>query len=202
MNKTSHLFAAALALAALAGTATSASAQEASPSASPAGSRNAAPPKHKAEGGGSQASSTGAAGGGDRDFAMTAAKGGMMEAHMGEMAERQGQSAEVKKLGATIVSDHTKANNELMRIAQAKGMKLDTRYKMDKMESANFDQAWLTQMASDHQKDIALFEKESKTGTDPQLKMFATKTLPTLKKHMAMVMAAQKKMGGSSMKKS
>ncbi|MDQ6656411.1 MAG: DUF4142 domain-containing protein [Verrucomicrobiota bacterium] len=234
MTKSSHLFAAALTVAALTGIAGSAFAQEASPSAAP--NKKYAPPpnenlsalqpsgskpskaelaKKKAEGGGNQSSSsssttTGASGGqassGDRDFAMAAAKGGMMEVHMGEMAERMGKSAEVKKIGAMMVKDHTKANNELMAIAQAKGMKLDTRHSMDKLDSANFDQVYLDTMARDHQKDIAEFEKEAKSGSDPQLKMFARKTLPVIKKHYMMVQAAQKKMGnsgsGSSMKKS
>ena len=133
----------------------------------------------------------------DRDFAMNAAKGGAMEVQMGEMAQQKGQSAEVKKLAGVIVSDHTKANGELMSIAQAKGLKLDTRHKMDKLDSANFDQAWLAAMAQGHEKTIAAFQTESKSGQDPALKAFATKTLPTLKKHLNEVQNAQKKVGAA-----
>ncbi len=130
----------------------------------------------------------------DRDFMMKAAKGGMMEVHMGQMAEKQGQSADVKKIGARMVADHTKVNNELMALAQTKGVKLDTRHKMDKMDAANFDQMYLDQMVKDHEKDIAEFETEAKSGMDPELKSFASKNLPTLKKHLEMVKAAQGKM--------
>jgi putative membrane protein len=149
------------------------------------------------------AATTGATGsaqisGPDRQFLMMAAKDGMKEVHMGQMAAQQGQSAEVKKMGGQIASDHTKANQQLMAIAASKGVKVDTRHKMDKMskkEMANFDQAWLAMMVNDHQKDIAAYQRQAQQGTDPELKAFAKKTLPVLQKHLKMVQAAQKKMG-------
>jgi len=42
-------------------------------------------------------------------------------------------------------------------------------------------------MLDDHVKDVAAFEKESTSGTDPDVKAFATKTLPTLKQHLKML---------------
>lgn len=130
----------------------------------------------------------------DKQFMMTAAKGGMMEVHMGEMAQKMGQSADVKKIGARMVADHSKVNGELMALASSKGVKLDTRHKMDKMESANFDQMYLDQMVKDHNKDIAEFQTEAKNGMDPELKSFAAKNLPTLQSHLKMVKDAQGKM--------
>jgi len=38
----------------------------------------------------------------------------------------------------------------------------------------------------DHQKDIAEFQQEAQSGTDPALKAFAQKTLPVLQKHLQM----------------
>ncbi len=218
MKKPSHLFSALVALAATAGFSANASAQESSPSASasPAAETSSTTPStitnsSKTEGtkkrnatlttaestDGAQATkstSTAQLSSADRKFMMNAAKGGMMEVHMGQMAEKQGQSADVKKIGARMVADHTKVNNELMALAQTKGVKLDTRHKMDKMDAANFDQMYLDQMVKDHEKDIAAFETEAKSGMDPELKSFASKNLPTLKKHLEMVKAAQGKM--------
>jgi len=137
----------------------------------------------------------------DRQFMMMAGKDGMKEVHMGQMAVQQGQSPEIKKLGSTIVADHTKANNQLMEIATKRGVKLDVRHKMDKMskrDMENFDQAWLAMMVNDHQKDIAAYERQAKMGTDPELKAFAKKTLPVLQKHLKLVQAAQKKMGSTA----
>ena len=143
---------------------------------------------------------TGGLSGTDRQFLMDAAKGGMREVHMGQMAVQQGQSADVKKLGNMIVTDHTKANNQLMEIAGKRGVKPDTRHnmaKMSKKDMANFDQAWIGMMVNDHQRDIAMYQREAQQGADPELKAFAKKTLPVLQKHLKGVMAAQKKMGSS-----
>jgi len=137
----------------------------------------------------------------DRGFMMVAAKDGMREVHMGQMAVQQGQSAEIKKLGNMIVADHTKANSQLMEIATKRGVKLDTRHKMDKMskkDMENFDQAWLNMMVTEHQKDIAAYQRQAQGNGDPEVKAFAKKTLPVLQKHLKAVQAAQKKMGNTA----
>ena len=134
----------------------------------------------------------------DRTFMMQAAKDGMKEVHMGQMAAQQGQSDEVKKLGRQIAADHQKANQQLMAIAAKKGVKPDTRtteHGMSKRDMQNFDQAWIGMMINDHQKDIALFQRQAQQGADPELKAFAKKTLPVLQKHLKMVQQAQQKMG-------
>ena len=134
----------------------------------------------------------------DRQFVNMAAKDGMKEVHMGQMAAQQGQSPEVKKLGQMIAADHTKANQQLMALAAKKGIKPDTRateHGMSKRDMKNFDQAWIGMMVNDHQKDIAAYQRAAQQGGDPEVRAFAKKTLPVLQKHLKAVQAAQKKMG-------
>jgi putative membrane protein len=38
-------------------------------------------------------------------------------------------------------------------------------------------------MVKDHDSAVALFEKESRSGSDPELKAWAGKTLPVLREH-------------------
>ena len=134
----------------------------------------------------------------DRQFMMIAAKDGMKEVHMGQMAAQQGQSDTVKKLGQQIAADHQKSNQQLMAIAAKKGVKPDTRateHGMSKRDMKNFDQAWIGMMINDHQKDIAAYQKQAQNGADPELRAYARKTLPVLQKHLKMVQQAQQKMG-------
>lgn len=49
-----------------------------------------------------------------------------------------------------------------------------------------FDQGYLSDMASDHTQAVSEFETASQNLSDPDLKKFATKTLPTLQKHSKM----------------
>src|SRR5947208_3451166 len=60
----------------------------------------------------------------DVHFINDAAEGGMMEIHMGELGQQKGQSADVKSFAARLVSDHTKANDELKQLASSKGVTL------------------------------------------------------------------------------
>lgn len=141
----------------------------------------------------------------DHDFLMDAAMGGLMEVELGRMAAQQGTSDAVKQFGQRMVDDHSKANQELMSLASSKGMTLPTDLdekhrkevtKLSGMSGAEFDRAYSRLMLSDHTKDVSEFEKQSTRGTDPDLKAFAAKTLPTLQEHLQMARALPGNEGG------
>jgi putative membrane protein len=134
----------------------------------------------------------------DRDFVMDAAMGGLEEVELGQIAAQKGTSEAVKQFGQRMVDDHSKANTELMTLAQSKGITLPTALdekhqkdvtKLSALSGAEFDRAYSKMMLSDHTKDVSEFEKESTKGTDPDLKAFAAKTLPTLHEHLQMARA-------------
>jgi putative membrane protein len=134
----------------------------------------------------------------DHDFVMDAAMGGLMEVELGRLAAQQGTSEAVKQFGQRMVDDHWKANQELMSLASSKGMTLPTDLdekhrkevtKLSVMSGAEFDRAYSKMMLSDHNKDVSEFEKQSTRGTDPALKSFAAKTLPTLQEHLQLARA-------------
>jgi putative membrane protein len=52
-----------------------------------------------------------------------------------------------------------------------------------------FDKAYADQMVKDHEDAVALFDKESTSGNDADLKAFAGMTLPTLQDHLKMAKA-------------
>ena len=59
--------------------------------------------------------------------------------------------------------------------------------KLGKLQGDAFDREYVkTVGVKDHEKDIKAFEKASKDAKDPELKAWASKTLPTLKEHLAM----------------
>ena len=55
----------------------------------------------------------------DADFAVAAADGGMLEVELGKMAVKKGMNKQIKNLGAMMVKDHSKANEELKSAAKA-----------------------------------------------------------------------------------
>lgn len=54
------------------------------------------------------------------------------------------------------------------------------------LTGGQFDQGYLSDMASDHTQAVSEFETASQNISDPDLKQFAAKTLPTLQKHSQM----------------
>ena len=63
-----------------------------------------------------------------------AAKGGMMEVAMGKLAEQNGQSEDVKSFGKRMVTDHSKANDELKVDRRAKRRETSKQRAHRKME--------------------------------------------------------------------
>ena len=131
----------------------------------------------------------------DRAFVMEAGPGGLTEVELGRLAAQKGQSADVKRFGQRMVSDHSKANTELKKLAASKGITLPAEMnaeqmaehaKLAKLSGAEFDREYMTLMVEDHDKDVAAFLDESKDGSDPDIKSFAAKTLPTLQEHQRM----------------
>ena len=131
----------------------------------------------------------------DHNFIMEAAMGGLMEVELGRWATQKGTSDAVKQFGQRMVDDHSKANQELMALAQSKGMTLPTALdekhqkdvtKITSQSGAEFDRAYAKMMLKDHEKDVKEFERQSTRGGDPDIRAFATKTLPTLQEHLQM----------------
>ena len=124
----------------------------------------------------------------DAHFVSEAVAGGEQEVENGKMALNRAQSAEVKKVASRMVSDHTKANGELLAVAKKKGLDVTTgTIKAQKLGAKGFDKTYLEMVEQEHKAAIAEFEKEAKNGDDADLKAWAAKTLPTLRAHLAMV---------------
>jgi putative membrane protein len=145
----------------------------------------------------------------DTKFMKEAAMGGMEEVDLGKLAAQKAASADVKSFAQKMVDDHSKANDQLMQLATQKGVTLPTGMssmeksataKLDKLSGADFDKAYVSMMVKDHKKDVAAFEKESKSGKDSDLKSWASTTLPTLQDHLKMIQGISSTMPGGMMK--
>ncbi len=138
----------------------------------------------------------------DSEFAVAAADGGMMEVQLGELAKTNAANADVKKFGEMMVKDHSKASDELKALAAQKNITLpatlsdDKQKKYDdlaKKKGAEFDKAYISFMVDDHKEDISEFEEAAKDAKDPDVKAWAEGKLPTLKHHLEMAEAIDKK---------
>jgi putative membrane protein len=166
-----------------------------------AGAQTQPPAPRPAEG---PATKTGSAS--DSDFVTQASKAGAKEVELGRLAAKQALNADVKAFASRMVTDHSKASDELTALAKKHGVALppaatlDTEKKAaaDKLvtlQGAAFDRAYMEQMVTAHRAAVELFERESKEGTNAELKAFAAKTLPTVRDHLKQATALQAKVG-------
>ena len=143
----------------------------------------------------------------DQTFVMNAVRGGMAEVELGKLASEKAASDSVKKFGQRMVDDHSKANDELKSLAQNKNITLPSdlsakdkalRDRLSKLSGESFDRAYMQAMVADHRVDVNEFKKESTTGADPDVKAFASKTLPTLEDHLKMAQDTSKAVVGTT----
>jgi putative membrane protein len=129
----------------------------------------------------------------DAKFATAAANGGMAEVALGKLALTKTSNANIKDFATMMVTDHSKANDELMSIAKTKNITLPAavdsthQKKMDdltKLNGKDFDKAYVDAMVDGHKKTLSLMQDEAKDGKDADLKAFAAKTAPTVQMHL------------------
>ena len=110
----------------------------------------------------------------DKQFLEKAAQGGMAEVELGKVAQQKATNPKVKEFASRMVTDHGKANDELKQVASRKGVTLpagpskdqqEHAKKLEAMNGTQFDQAYMKHMLDDHKKDVAEFEKQSKSAT-------------------------------------
>jgi putative membrane protein len=126
-----------------------------------------------------------------KKFLTEAIQGNLAEVQMGKLAQENGSSEGVKSFGQMLEKDHSAANDKAMAAAKSAGVTAPTSPstkqkadydRMSKLKGAQFDRAFAQHMVTDHKKDIAEYQKESKKND--AVGSYAKEALPTLQKHL------------------
>jgi putative membrane protein len=131
----------------------------------------------------------------DASFVTKASAAGMTEVQASQLADAHAQSADIKSFASTMITDHTKAGDELKAAAQKNNftpsdgpnaMQQKAITHLATLNGAAFDKAYAAMMLKDHNEAVALFKGEAAHGQNSDLKSFAGETLPTLEHHLEM----------------
>jgi putative membrane protein len=131
----------------------------------------------------------------DAVFAVNVADANMLEIKLGQLADSAATASYVKDLGSMMVNDHTKAGEELKKIANDENItlpdslsdKATNKYNnLAGKHGTDFDKSFTQMMIDDHKDVIDAFQKEANNGNDSTLKNWASNTLPTLQHHLDM----------------
>jgi putative membrane protein len=132
----------------------------------------------------------------DKKFMTEAAEAGSTEINASKMALEKNRSPAVKDFAETMVGDHTTVADELKKLATTKNVQLpdgpSTMQKakiaiLGKLDGATFDKQYASIIGvSAHEDTIKLFKDAAANANDPDVKQFASKTLPGLQHHLEM----------------
>ncbi|HTA41195.1 MAG TPA: DUF4142 domain-containing protein [Bryobacteraceae bacterium] len=137
----------------------------------------------------------------DKQFMMNAARTDMIEAHEGQLAADRATQSDVKDLAKTLVTDHTQDYEQLSVLAAKTGVKIPKGInaakdpaiaQLNHLKGAGFDRQFTRDEIADHRREVAVFKRESEHGKDPDVKAYATQTLPTLQKHLQLAEQCEK----------
>jgi len=129
----------------------------------------------------------------DQEFVTKAAQGNSAEVELGKIVAAKSKDPNVKQFAQMMVKDHTTALNELQELAQAKNLNFNDdlpddakslQQKLSGDTGKQLDKDYMDGMVEDHQKDVQEFTDKSQNAKDPDVKQWASKTLPTLQKHL------------------
>jgi putative membrane protein len=142
----------------------------------------------------------------DLDFVTKAAQSGKSEVDLAQLAQRTSEHPQVDAMADRLEQDHGRANQALADLADRRDVDFPgdavglpspteeqkaTYDRLDRLEGAAFDQAWIAQMIQYHDASVRAFTTAS-NSSDPDVKSFAAKTLPTIKHHLEELERIQK----------
>lgn len=131
----------------------------------------------------------------DRNFVRDRISAGRTEMELAKLAQEKTRNNRVKEFAAMMVRDHQKADAELKTVARDANIDLsdmdreaddakDAREKFAKLSGAEFDREFMDRMVNDHEKAVNDVEDKAEGSDNQHIKQWASKTLPTLRKHL------------------
>lgn len=129
----------------------------------------------------------------DEKLVMEAAQANIAEINAGKLAQQKSQNDEVKNFAQKMVDDHTKALDDLKKIADAKGVTLPTEpnreqksmeNKLSALSGDKFDKQYIDQAGKRAHRDThRLLQRMSSRASDAELKSYAKNVMSTVEDH-------------------
>jgi putative membrane protein len=130
----------------------------------------------------------------DSSFIQTASSLGLLQVKLGKLAEKKGSSPAVVEFGKKMVTDYSKANEELAAAAKQAAFPAPVLLRQHQViadrfngiSRSSFDKAYLAEMVKHHREEVQLFRKESEGGRVQSLKQLASRMLPELEQRLTL----------------
>ncbi|MED5612739.1 DUF4142 domain-containing protein [Janthinobacterium sp. P210005] len=137
----------------------------------------------------------------DKRFLSKAADAGSTEIAASKVAQSKSSNGEVKQFADAMVTAHTTVADALKQLASSKQIEVSDQPaakhkaqldRLGRLEGQAFDREYAATIGvAAHKEAVKLFTDASQKASDPDIKAFATKTLPALQHHLEMAHALQ-----------
>jgi putative membrane protein len=130
----------------------------------------------------------------DSVFIQKAGSVGLLQVKLGQLAEKKGASPAVVEFGKRMVTDYSKANEELKAAAKGAGYPAPALLRQDQQVfdrfqgkgRSSFDKAYMAEMVEQHREEVRLFQGESTGGRVQSLKQLAARMLPEMEQRLSL----------------
>ncbi|HYE20175.1 MAG TPA: DUF4142 domain-containing protein [Tepidisphaeraceae bacterium] len=156
---------------------------------------------------GTAAEGRAAAGDPESLFLASTAHSSTSELTLSQMALERASDPRVRQYAQMMVTDHTKQNAELARLAQAKGMDVPARpdeahaktaATLRQLSGQRFDREYMSEMVADHAKLLSKMQDKAASATDPEIRAWAAAQVPILRSHLDHARQINQAIGGAS----
>lgn len=139
----------------------------------------------------------------DKQFLTNASQSNYDEIQLGKLAEQKASNPAVKEFGQRMVTDHTKLTEKMKPYADQWGIAAPTALSSDAQKEYNklqglsgndFDKEYISDMVSDHSKDLDAFTKEVKDTKDAKFKVAVEQGKSVVAAHKNMAYDLKKKL--------
>lgn len=136
----------------------------------------------------------------DVNWIRMADSGDALEIQLGNLAQTNASSPDVKSAGARMVSDHTASLQILEQTAASLGVTVNGTLsgqdpsvfnRLSKLNGTAFDEAYSAYMVRDHLTEISSYTRENLVASDATLKQITANEIPVLQDHLTLWKASQ-----------
>jgi putative membrane protein len=141
----------------------------------------------------------------DKEWLMSSIEGDRFEIIGGKRAQKS-DNAQIRALGARLVTDHSKSLSDAIKLAHRFGVEVPKAPSpseqwelktVSRFSGSAFDKSYADLEVFDHIQDIQESTDEAKMGTNRQIRKDARTEIPTLKQHLQLSKAARAAVGGN-----
>jgi putative membrane protein len=130
----------------------------------------------------------------DSVFIQSVSSNGLLQAKLGQLAQKKGSSPAVVEFGKRMVTDYSKVNEELKTAAKQSAFPApvllrddqQTFERYNQMGRSSFDKAYMAQVVKRQNEAVRLFERESTGGRVQSLKQLASRMLPDMQQQLSL----------------